>query len=64
MLDLINTITDRIYAVFLAVIGLLLLFGPYEKFKEVAHKAPSKKVVKVIGVILTVGGILMAVGIL
>lgn len=64
MLNLLDIITDRIYAIFLAVLGLMMLFGPYEKFKEIAHKAPSKKVIKVVGAILAIGGILTAIGIL
>ena len=64
MLDLLNIITDRIWGIGLAVVGLVMLFGPYEKIKEIAPKAPSQKVVKVVGVILAVGGILTAIGIL
>lgn len=64
MLDLLNVITDRIIGIVLAAAGLMMLFAPYEKVKEVFRKTPSKKMVKVVGVILTVGGILTALGIL
>lgn len=64
MLDLLNTITDRIFGIILAVVGLMMLFAPYEKVKEVFHKTPSKKMVKIVGAILTIGGILTAIGIL
>ena len=64
MLNLLNIITDRIIGIVLAVVGLIMLFAPYEKIKEAVPKAPSPKVVKVVGIILAIGGILTAIGIL
>ena len=46
MFDLISIILDGIYGILVAVVGLLMLFGPYDKFKESYPKAPSKAVVK------------------
>ena len=68
MFDLISIILDGIYGILVAAIGLMLLFGPYEKFKEAYPKAPSKTVVKVLGAVIAVCGvglfILTAMGIL
>ena len=57
MFDLASLILDGIYGILLAVVGLMLLFGPYDKFKEAVPKAPSKAVTKVIGAVLTICGI-------
>ena len=57
MFDLISIILDGIYGILVAVVGLMMLFGPYEKFKEAAPKAPSKAVVKTLGAVITVCGI-------
>ena len=57
MFDLISFILDGIYGILVAVIGLLMLVGPYEKFKEAAPKAPSKAVVKGLGAVITICGI-------
>ena len=57
MFDLISIILDGIYGILVTVVGLMILFGPYEKFKEAAPKAPSKPMVKVLGAIITVCGI-------
>lgn len=68
MLDLISIILDGIYGILVAVIGLMLLFGPYDKFKEAVPKAPSKAVVKALGAVIAICGIglfaLSAMGIL
>lgn len=64
MLQLINVITDRIFGIFIMAVGLVVLFRPYEKFKEAAPKLPSKTVFKVLGAILTIGGILFTLGII
>lgn len=57
MLDLISIILDGIYGILVAVIGLMILFGPYEKFKESYPKAPSKAVVKTLGAVIAICGI-------
>lgn len=57
MFDLASLILDGIYGILLAVVGLMLLLGPYDKFKESVPKAPSKPVIKVIGAVLVVCGI-------
>ena len=57
MFDLISIILDGIYGILVAVVGLLMLFGPYEKFKESYPKAPSKAVVKALGAVITLCGI-------
>ena len=57
MFDLISIILDGIYGILVVVVGLMMLFGPYEKFKEAAPKAPSKAVVKALGAVITVCGI-------
>lgn len=57
MFDLISIILDSIYGILVAVVGLLMLFGPYEKFKESNPKAPSKAVVKALGAVITLCGI-------
>ena len=41
MFDLISIILDGIYGILVAVVGLMVLFGPYDKFKESYPKAPS-----------------------
>ena len=64
MLNLLDFITDRIIGIFLAVLGFIILFTPYDKFKEAHPKMPSKKMAKVLGAILAVGGILSAIAIL
>ena len=68
MFDLVSVILDGIYGILLAVVGLMLLFGPYDKFKESVPKAPSKGVTKGIGAVLVICGIgwfaLTAIGIL
>ena len=57
MFDLISIILDGIYGILVAVVGLLMLFGPYDKFKESYPKAPSKAVVKTLGAVITICGI-------
>ena len=57
MLDLISVILDGIYGILVAVVGLIMLFGPYDKFKEAAPKAPSKTVVKALGAVIAICGI-------
>lgn len=57
MFDLISFILDGIYGILVAVIGLLMLVGPYDKFKESYPKAPSKAVVKTLGAVITICGI-------
>ena len=57
MFDLISIILDGIYGILVAVVGLMVLFGPYDKFKESYPKAPSKTVVKVLGAVITICGI-------
>lgn len=57
MFDLASLILDGIYGILLAVVGLMLLFGPYDKFKEAVPKAPSKAVIKVLGAVLIICGI-------
>lgn len=57
MLDLISIILDGIYGILVFVVGLIILFGPYDKFKEAAPKAPSKTVVKVLGAVIALCGI-------
>ena len=57
MFDLVSLILDGIYGILVAVVGLLILFGPYEKFKESYPKAPSKTVVKVLGAVIAVCGV-------
>ena len=68
MFDLISIILDGIYGILVAVVGLMVLFGPYDKFKESYPKAPSKTVVKVLGAVIAICGIglfiLSAMGIL
>ena len=56
-MDLISMILDGIYGILVAIVGLLMLFGPYEKVKEAAPKAPSKPVVKALGAVITLCGI-------
>lgn len=58
-MDFIQMILDSIYGIATTVIGLLLLFGPYEKIKEGYPKAPSKTVVKTLGAVIVVCGIAM-----
>lgn len=57
MFDLVSLILDGIYGILLAVIGLMLLIGPYDKFKDAVPKAPSKAVIKVLGAVLALCGI-------
>lgn len=57
MLDVISIILDGIYGILVTAIGLMILFGPYEKFKESFPKAPSKAVVKVLGAVVAICGI-------
>ena len=57
MFDLISIILDGIYGILVAVVGLIILFGPYEKFKESYPKAPSKAVVKALGAVIAVCGV-------
>lgn len=57
MFDLVSIILDGIYGILVAIVGLLMLFGPYEKFKESYPKAPSKTVVKALGAVITLCGI-------
>ncbi|MCH5259062.1 MAG: hypothetical protein J1F18_04870 [Lachnospiraceae bacterium] len=57
MFDLVSIILDGIYGILVAIVGLLMLFGPYEKFKESYPKAPSKGVVKALGAVITLCGI-------
>ena len=68
MFDLVSMILDGIYGILVAVVGLMMLFGPYDKFKESYPKAPSKAVVKALGAVITVCGIglfaLTAIGII
>ena len=68
MFDLISVILDGIYGILVAVVGLMVLFGPYEKFKDSYPKAPSKAVVKTLGAVIAICGvgmfILSAMGIL
>lgn len=56
-MDLISIILDGIYGILVAVVGLIMLVGPYDKFKEAAPKAPSKAVVKALGAVITLCGI-------
>ena len=68
MFDLISIILDGIYGILVTVVGLLMLFGPYDKFKESYPKALSKAVVKALGAVITLCGIglfvLCAIGII
>ena len=57
MFDLISLILDGIYGILVAVVGLIMLFGPYEKFKESYPKAPSKTVVKALGAVIALCGV-------
>ena len=57
MFDLVSVILDGIYGILVAVVGLMILFGPYEKFKESYPKAPSKTVVKVLGAVIALCGV-------
>lgn len=57
MMDVISIILDGIYGILVAAIGLMVLFGPYEKFKESFPKAPSKAVVKALGAVVAICGI-------
>ena len=57
MFDLISVILDGIYGILVAVVGLMVLFGPYEKFKESYPKAPSKAVVKTLGAVIAICGV-------
>lgn len=57
MFDLVSIILDGIYGILVTIVGLLMLFGPYEKFKESYPKAPSKTVVKALGAVITLCGI-------
>lgn len=54
-------ILDSIYGIGITIIGVVVLFSPYEKFKEGVPKAPSKKVVKILGAVITICGIVMIV---
>lgn len=57
MMDVISIILDGIYGILVAAIGFMVLFGPYEKFKESFPKAPSKAVVKALGAVVAICGI-------
>ena len=58
-MDLAEILIDSIYGICITVAGLYVLLRPYEKFKEAIPKAPSQTTVKVLGVIITVCGILL-----
>lgn len=58
-MEIAEMILDSIYGICITIIGVIVLFGPYEKFKEGFPKAPSKKVVKILGAVITVLGIVM-----
>ena len=60
-MDLAEILLDSIYGICITVAGLYILLRPYEKFKEAIPKAPSRTTVKVLGVIVTVCGILLTI---
>lgn len=58
-LNLVKVISDSIYGICVAIIGLIMLLGPYDKIKEGIPKAPSKTVVKTLGAVIALCGIAM-----
>lgn len=48
---------DCVYGILVAIVGLMIVVTPYDKFKEKVPKAPSPAVVKVLGVVVLLMGI-------
>lgn len=57
--DIAKMISDSVFGICVAVIGLIMLVGPYDKIKEGLPKAPSKNVVKILGAVIALCGIAM-----
>ena len=60
-IDIAEVLLDSIYGICVTAAGLYVLLRPYEKLKEAAPKAPSKSVVKTLGVLVTICGILLTI---
>lgn len=54
-------IQQAIMSVFFIGFGLFALFEPYDKFCEIFPKAPTKRAVRVLGAVATVGGIIIII---
>lgn len=64
MYELAKSANNLIFGIIVLVVGLAALVTPYDKYKERVRKAPPKAVLKVLGVMMIVVGVLCAVGIL
>ena len=57
MLSLISFISDAIIPIILALVGIVILFSPYDKIKDAFPKIKSKKALKLVGAFLTFCGV-------
>lgn len=55
--NIFSFITDAVWGILFLAAGLFMLFAPFDKAQKIFPKLPSKKVCKVVGVFLTLCGI-------
>lgn len=61
MSSIISFISDACISIFLAAIGIIMLFSPYDKIKDTFPKLKSKKALKIVGAFLTLCGVVTLV---
>lgn len=55
--NIFSFIMDAVWGILFLAAGLFMLFAPFDKAQKIFPKLPSKKVCKVVGVFLTLCGI-------
>lgn len=57
MSTIISFISDAIIPIILAIVGIVMLFSPYDKIQSTFPKLKSKKAVKIAGVFFLLCGL-------
>ncbi|MBD5507908.1 MAG: hypothetical protein HDR05_07645 [Lachnospiraceae bacterium] len=61
MSSIISFISDACISIFLAIVGLIMLFSPYDKIKDIFPKLKSKKALKIAGAFFLFCGVVTLV---